>query len=410
MLLPQDYGLNAMSDNWRVSIRRVCILGSTGSIGTQALEVIDQHKDRFEVIGLSAGENVELLATQIEKFKPKSVSVSTQEAADKLKIKKINHDFKLLVGPEASGELASINCDVVLNGITGAAGLLATINSLKTGNRLALANKESLVIGGKLVLDLASENQIIPVDSEHSALAQCLRGEKKSEIRKLILTASGGPFRGKKLDELKNVNLDETLKHPTWNMGPVVTINSATLMNKGLEIIEAHLLFGIKYENIEVVIHPQSIIHSMVEFIDGSTMAQASPPNMKIPIALSLSWPERLKDIYVPISWNQNQSWEFENVNSEVFKAPDLARRAGQKSGSAPAVMNAVNEECVSAFIEQKISFLSIVEIVENLLTKHITGDDYISNENLTLDSLLKTEAQYRTKAKEIISNKELEV
>lgn len=410
MLLPQDYGLNAMSDNWRVSIRRVCILGSTGSIGTQALEVIDQHKDRFEVIGLSAGENVELLATQIEKFKPKSVSVSTQEAADKLKIKKINHDFKLLVGPEASGELASINCDVVLNGITGAAGLLATINSLKTGNRLALANKESLVIGGKLVLDLASENQIIPVDSEHSALAQCLRGEKKSEIRKLILTASGGPFRGKKLDELKNVNLDETLKHPTWNMGPVVTINSATLMNKGLEIIEAHLLFGIKYENIEVVIHPQSIIHSMVEFIDGSTMAQASPPNMKIPIALSLSWPERLKDIYAPISWNQNQSWVFENVNSEVFKAPDLARRAGQKSGSAPAVMNAVNEECVSAFIEQKISFLSIVEIVENLLTKHITRDDYISNENLTLDSLLKTEAQYRNKAKEIISNKELEV
>ena len=410
MLLPQDYGLNAMSDNWRVSIRRVCILGSTGSIGTQALEVIDQHKDRFEVIGLSAGENVELLATQIEKFKPKSVSVSTQEAADKLKIKKINHDFKLSVGPEASGEIASINCDVVLNGITGAAGLLATINSLKTGNRLALANKESLVIGGKLVLDLASENQIIPVDSEHSALAQCLRGEKKSEIRKLILTASGGPFRGKKLDELKNVNLDETLKHPTWNMGPVVTINSATLMNKGLEIIEAHLLFGIKYENIEVVIHPQSIIHSMVEFIDGSTMAQASPPNMKIPIALSLSWPERLKDIYAPISWNQNQSWVFENVNSEVFKAPDLARRAGQKSGSAPAVMNAVNEECVSAFIEQKISFLSIVEIVENLLTKHITGDDYISNENLTLDSLLKTEAQYRTKAKEIISNKELEV
>ena len=410
MLLPQDYGLNAMSDNWRVSIRRVCILGSTGSIGTQALEVIDQHKDRFEVIGLSAGENVELLATQIEKFKPKSVSVSTQEAADKLKIKKINHDFKLLVGPEASGELASINCDVVLNGITGAAGLLATINSLKTGNRLALANKESLVIGGKLVLDLASENQIIPVDSEHSALAQCLRGEKKSEIRKLILTASGGPFRGKKLDELKNVNLDETLKHPTWNMGPVVTINSATLMNKGLEIIEAHLLFGIKYENIEVVIHPQSIIHSMVEFIDGSTMAQASPPNMKIPIALSLSWPERLKDIYAPISWNQNHSWVFENVNSEVFKAPDLARRAGQKSGSAPAVMNAVNEECVSAFIEQKISFLSIVEIVENLLTKHITGDDYISNENLTLDSLLKTEAQYRNKAKEIISNKELEV
>ena len=410
MLLPQDYGLNAMSDNWRVSIRRVCILGSTGSIGTQALEVIDQHKDRFEVIGLSAGENVELLATQIEKFKPKSVSVSTQEAADKLKIKKINHDFKLLVGPEASGELASINCDVVLNGITGAAGLLATINSLKTGNRLALANKESLVIGGKLVLDLASENQIIPVDSEHSALAQCLRGEKKSEIRKLILTASGGPFRGKKLDELKNVKLDETLKHPTWNMGPVVTINSATLMNKGLEIIEAHLLFGIKYENIEVVIHPQSIIHSMVEFIDGSTMAQASPPNMKIPIALSLSWPERLKDIYAPISWNQNHSWVFENVNSEVFKAPDLARRAGQKSGSAPAVMNAVNEECVSAFIEQKISFLSIVEIVENLLTEHITGDDYISNENLTLDSLLKTEAQYRNKAKEIISNKELEV
>ena len=254
-----------MLNNWSVPIRRVSILGSTGSIGTQGLEVIAQHQDKFKVVGLSAGSNALVLKDQIIKFKPEVVSVKDEETKSELLKFNFDHKFEILVGKNASAEVAKFPCDVVLNGITGAAGLLPTLETLKAGYKLALANKESLVIGGKLVLDLAQEGQIIPVDSEHSALAQCLRGEKKSEIKKLILTASGGPFRGKSKEELKNVTVEQTLNHPTWNMGPVVTINSASLMNKGLEIIEAHLLFGIDFEKIEVVVHPQSIIHSMID-------------------------------------------------------------------------------------------------------------------------------------------------
>jgi len=282
--------------------------------------------------------------------------------------------------------------------------LKATLSTLKSGAKLALANKESLVIGGKLVLDSAGENQIIPVDSEHSALAQCMRGEKKEQIKKLILTASGGPFRGKTKAELVNVNTAETLNHPTWSMGPVVTINSATLMNKGLEVIEAHLLFGIEFEKIEVVVHPQSIVHSMVEFIDGSTMAQASPPNMKVPIALALSWPERLPNISPAIDWKKSGKWEFENVDHEVFPALNLARKAGTSAGSAPAVMNAANEECVQAFIEQKIGFLSIVEIVEKILNEHISSNEFVSNKDLSLEKLLTADSNARVLTKKMIS------
>ena len=380
------------------------MLGSTGSIGTQGLEVIAQHGDKFEIVGLSAGKNVELLAEQIRKFNPQKVSVVDEKSAAVLKQNLGSTDTKIVVGENASADIAGLSCDVVLNGITGAAGLPATISALKSGAKLALANKESLVIGGKLVLDIAGEEQIIPVDSEHSALAQCLRGEDKSQIKKLILTASGGPFRGKSKSELEKVSLEETLKHPTWAMGQVVTINSATLMNKGLEVIEAHLLFGIDFKNIEVVVHPQSIVHSMVEFVDGSTMAQASPPNMKVPIALALSWPDRLKDISPAIDWSKSASWNFETVDENIFPALNVARKAGLAAGTAPAVMNAANEICVQAFIERKLSFLSIVEIVNKVLENHLSGSEFIANKELTLDKLFASDKKARFETQQIIS------
>ena len=384
--------------------RRITVLGSTGSIGTQGLEVVQSHIDKFEIIGLSAGKNVELLAQQVNQFHPKKVSVIDEDSATKLKKLIDSSKTQITAGQDSSAEIASLECDVVLNAITGAAGLSATISALKAGSKLALANKESLVIGGKIVLDLAGENQIIPVDSEHSALAQCLRGENRDQVKKLILTASGGPFRGKTKSELEKVSLEETLKHPTWSMGQVVTINSATLMNKGLEVIEAHLLFGIDFKNIEVVIHPQSIVHSMVEFIDGSTMAQASPPNMKVPIALALSWPDRLNEISPAIDWSKSSTWNFEAIDEKVFLALSVARKAGQSGGSAPAVMNAANEECVNAFIERKLPFLSIVEIVNTVLDNHLNNKELVSNKELTLEKLLRADEKARTSAKDLIA------
>lgn len=383
--------------------RRITVLGSTGSIGTQGLEVIAQNLDKFEVVGLSAGKNVELLARQISQFQPSMVSVQDDSSATELKKIIGSTNTKIIAGEQSSAEIAGLSTDVVLNGITGAAGLLATISTLKSGAKLALANKESLVIGGKLVLDLAAAEQIIPVDSEHSALAQCLRGENISQVKKLILTASGGPFRGKSRDELKNVTLEETLNHPTWNMGQVVTINSATLMNKGLELIEAHLLFGIDFQNIEVIVHPQSIVHSMVEFIDGSTIAQASPPNMKVPIALALSWPDRLNEISPALDWSKSSNWSFEILDDVAFPAISIARKAGIRAGSAPAVMNAANEECVHAFVERKLSFLSIVEIVSNILENHLDSDKFISNQDLTIDKLIKIDKDTRIQTQELI-------
>ena len=384
--------------------RRITVLGSTGSIGTQGLEVVQSHIDKFEIVGLSAGKNVELLAQQVNQFHPKKVSVIDEDSATKLKKLIDSTKTQIIAGKDSSAEIASLECDVVLNAITGAAGLSATISALKAGSKLALANKESLVIGGKIVLDLAGENQIIPVDSEHSALAQCLRGENRGQVKKLILTASGGPFRGKTKSELEKVSLEDTLKHPTWSMGQVVTINSATLMNKGLEVIEAHLLFGIDFKNIEVVIHPQSIVHSMVEFIDGSTMAQASPPNMKVPIALALSWPDRLNEISPAIDWSKSSTWNFEAIDEKVFLALSVARKAGQSGGSAPAVMNAANEECVTAFIERKLPFLSIVEIVNTVLDNHLNNKELVSNKELTLEKLLRADEKARTSAKDLIA------
>ena len=341
--------------------RELVILGSTGSIGVQALEIVEANPALFSVVALSsAGSNPDLVIDQARKFKVKVVGVIKN--ADR--IREALPGVQVIDGPHASTELAAISCDVVLNAITGSIGLAPTLAALDAGNRVALANKESLVAGGDLVISRAKADQLLPVDSEHSAIWQALIGENKSEISKLILTASGGPFRER--TDLSSVTLQEALAHPTWAMGPVVTINSASLMNKGLEIIEAHYLFGIPYSKIEAVIHPQSVIHSMVEFVDGSTIAQGSPPNMKGPISLALHFPHRVPGATEPINWSQSHTWNFSPIDLNRFPAVALARTCGEIGGGAPAIFNASNEIAVQAFIDGHISFTSIIKIVSS--------------------------------------------
>jgi len=355
-----------------VSERRdIVILGSTGSIGTQALDVVRANPDRFRVVGLTAGgSREELFGKQVAEFAPAYSGL----------------------GEDASTEAAAMACDVVLNAITGAVGLRPTVAALDAGNTLALANKESLIIGGPVVTALARPGQIVPVDSEHSALAQCLRGGRAEEVRRLVLTASGGPFRGRSREELANVTPEEALNHPTWDMGPVVTINSATLVNKGLEVIEAHLLFEIAFDRIEVVVHPTSVVHSMVEFTDGSTLAQASPPTMLIPIALGLAWPDRVPDTAPPVDWSAPQTWEFFPLDEEAFPAVRLAREAGERGGTAPAVYNAANEVCVEAFRTGRLAFVDIVETVATV----VNSRDVPSEGTLSVDDVLAADAWAR--------------
>jgi len=337
------------------------------------------NPDRFRVVGLTAGGgNPELFEQQVAEFGPAFSGL----------------------GEEASVEAASMSADVVLNGITGAVGLRPTLAALDAGNTLALANKESLIVGGPLVLDRAKPGQIVPVDSEHSAIAQCLRGGAASEVRRLVLTASGGPFRGRSRADLESVSVEEALAHPTWDMGPVVTINSATLVNKGLEVIEAHLLFGIPFDRIEVVVHPTSVVHSMVEFVDGSTLVQASPPTMLIPIALGLSWPDRVPDAAPPVDWSTTNTWEFFPLDDEAFPAVALARAAGERGGVAPAVYNAANEVCVDAFRRGALPFTGIVDTVGRVLA---TADDVPSKQPLTVDDVLAADAWARTTATQLI-------
>jgi 1-deoxy-D-xylulose-5-phosphate reductoisomerase len=344
-------------------MRDISILGSTGSIGVQALEVIAANPTQFRVVALAAGgSNIPLLVEQIRTFGVKVVGIEGDGALLRDALPGVN----VIDGKGAAAQVAAIPVDVVLNAITGSVGLAPTLNALGVGNKVALANKESLVAGGDLVLRAAKPGQLIPVDSEHSALAQVLRAGTKNEISKLILTASGGPFRNR--NDLSDVTLEEALAHPTWNMGPVVTINSATLVNKGLEIIEAHYLFDIPYSKIEAVIHPQSIIHSMVEFNDGSVIAQASPPSMKLPIALALSWPERTAGAISPIDWSTAHTWNFAPIDHARFPAIDLARRCGEIGGAMPAIFNAANEEAVAAFLKGEIKFTEIIEIVDAVL------------------------------------------
>jgi len=344
-------------------MRDISILGSTGSIGVQALEVIAANPTQFRVVALAAGgSNIPLLVDQARTFGVKVVGIEGDSALLRDALPGVN----VIAGKGAAAQVAAIPVDVVLNAITGSVGLAPTLNALGVGNKVALANKESLVAGGDLVLRAAKPGQLIPVDSEHSALAQALRAGTKNEISKLILTASGGPFRNR--NDLSDVTLEEALAHPTWNMGPVVTINSATLVNKGLEIIEAHYLFDIPYSKIEAVIHPQSMIHSMVEFNDGSVIAQASPPSMKLPIALALSWPERTAGAITPIDWSTAHTWNFAPIDHARFPAIDLARRCGEIGGAMPAIFNAANEEAVAAFLKGEIKFTEIIEIVDAVL------------------------------------------
>jgi 1-deoxy-D-xylulose-5-phosphate reductoisomerase len=344
-------------------MRDVVILGSTGSIGVQALEIIDANPGKFRVIALTAaGNNLDLLIAQAKKFKVSVIGVTHN--ADQLR--QSLPGVQIIDGPHASTEVAAITCDVVLNGITGSIGLGPTLAALKVGNTLALANKESLVAGGEMVMALAKPGQLLPVDSEHSALWQGLKSGSKSEVSKLILTASGGPFRDR--EDLTTVTIADALAHPTWAMGPVVTINSSTLVNKGLEIIEAHYLFDIAYSQIEAVIHPQSVVHSLVEYVDGSTIAQASPPNMKGPIAFALSYPERLAKATPAIDWTLAASWTFAPIDNAKFPAVDLARRCGALGGGLPAIFNAANEVAVAAFLEGRIGYTSIIDTVETVV------------------------------------------
>ncbi|MGI8692730.1 MAG: 1-deoxy-D-xylulose-5-phosphate reductoisomerase [Geodermatophilaceae bacterium] len=337
--------------------RDVVLLGSTGSIGRQAVEVAAAAPDLFRIVGIAGGGgNVDLLARQALELGVDVVAVARATSAQDLQLAFYaaaraggfsEGQFavpRILAGPEAAAELAAWPCDVVLNGITGSIGLAPTLAALDAGRTVALANKESLIAGGPLVLGRAGPGQLIPVDSEHSALAQCLRAGRPEEVRRLVLTASGGPFRGRTLAEMGTVTVEQAMTHPTWDMGPVITINSATLVNKGLEVIEAHLLFGVPYDAIEVVVHPQSVVHSMVEFVDGSTIAQASPPDMKLPIALALGWPDRVSGAARPVDWTVARHWTFEPLDHEAFPAIGLAREVGQAGGCLPAIFNAANE------------------------------------------------------------------
>jgi 1-deoxy-D-xylulose-5-phosphate reductoisomerase len=370
---------------------RVLLLGSTGSIGTQALEVIAANPDRFEVVGLAAGgANSELLGRQRAATGTANVAVADPDAAAKL------GDVPY-VGPDAATHLVeNTEADVVLNALVGALGLKPTLAALRSGARLALANKESLVAGGPLVLKAAAPGQIVPVDSEHSALAQCLRGGTLGEVARLVLTASGGPFRGWAAADLEDVTPEQAGAHPTWSMGPMNTLNSASLVNKGLELIETHLLFGIGYDRIDVVVHPQSIVHSMVTFADGSTIAQASPPDMKLPIALALGWPARVAGAASACDFSTASTWEFEPLDDDVFPAVDLARRAGSRGGCLTAVYNAANEEAAAAFLAGRIRFPSIVRTIGDVLD----AADQWAAEPATVEDVLDAQDWARDRAR----------
>jgi 1-deoxy-D-xylulose-5-phosphate reductoisomerase len=393
--------------------RDVVILGSTGSIGTQALDIVRRNAGRFRVAALAAGGgNPGLLARQAAEFGAQVVAVADKTAAAAVR-EAIRAEFartdspdspppdrlpEVTAGEEAVSDLAAYPCDVVLNGVTGAAGLRATLSALDAGRTLALANKESLIIGGPLVTSRAKPGQIVPVDSEHSTIAQCLRAGQRSEVKRLVLTASGGPFRGWPKEKLADVTPEQALAHPTWNMGPLVTVNSATLVNKGLEVIEAHLLFGFGLEAIDVVVHPQSIVHSMVEFADGATIIQASPPDMRLPIALGMAWPERVADAAPCLDWTTAATWTFEPLDDAAFPAVSLAREAARIGGTAPAVYNGANEECVAAFLQGTISFPRIVDTVARILS----DGDASRGQVATLDDVLAVDAWARARAREL--------
>ncbi len=380
-------------------MKNISILGSTGSIGKQTLEVVSQNPDKFKVIALSTHKNIELLISQIKQFKPKFIGVVDLEAAQKIR-DIIPEKISLVVGLQGLVELSSLKeNDVVVNALVGSIGLDATIAALESGKVLALANKESLVVGGEIVIKVARAKnaQIIPIDSEHNAIFQCLIGERKEDISRLIITGSGGPFRGKKNNELKRVTVEEALAHPRWRMGKKISIDSATLMNKGLEVIEAHFLFDIDYDKIAVLIHPQSIIHSMVEFKDGSIKAHLGQTDMRIPIQYALSYPERLPSPLPPLDFIEIANLTFEKPDLETFPCLKYALQAGKEGKTYPAVLNASNEEAVAALLNNQINFTDISKIVEKILNAHTP----LEVENIV--TLKEAENWARNKAKEII-------
>lgn len=385
-------------------MRRLVILGSTGSIGTQALDVVRRNPDRFEVVGLAAASSQELLVGQIREFLPPVVAVSDEQAAAELRTALEGlRRVEVISGPDAAERLSrDSDADMVLNGMVGAVGLGPTLAALQSGKMLALANKESLIVGGELVMDLVKgePDRLVPVDSEHAALAQCLRGERREDLRRVVITASGGPFRGWSRAELARASVKEALAHPTWKMGPKITIDSATLMNKGFEVIEAHYLFGIDYERIEVVVHPESVIHGIAEFRDGSMIAQLSAPDMRLPIQLALGFPDRLPAGITPLDLTRHGALTFGVVDREAFPALDLAYRAGRLGATYPAAMNAANEVAVMAFLDGAIPLTGIADIVAGVLDEHEPAAV------VSLVTLERADAWARLRAAELIESR----
>lgn len=381
-------------------MRHVTLLGSTGSIGTQALEVIAGHPQRFTVEALTGGRNVDLLCDQARRFGVRRVAVADPDAARAAR-HRLPESVAVLSGDAGVAEVASMPTDVVLNGIVGSVGLRPTLAALDAGSVVALANKESLIVGGALVLGAAGPQQLVPVDSEHSALAQCLWAGEVADVARLIVTASGGPFRGRTRDDLVDVTVEQALAHPTWSMGPVITINSATLANKGLEVIETHLLFDVDYDRIEVVVHPQSVVHGMVEYHDGTVIAALSPPDMRLPIQLALSWPERLPTAPVRMDWTRAHDLRFEPLDRETFPMVDLAVASGRAGGTAPAAYNAANEEAVAAFLDGRTRFVDIPRVVEAVLEEH----DITPVRDI--DDVLSADKQARAHADRVVAARE---
>ena len=379
----------------------VAIMGSTGSIGTQTLEIIQDHPDEFEVVALGAARSVELLVEQAKKHKPQIVAISDSSLEKELR-QKLPSRIDVISGPEALANASSMS-DVVINGVVGFAGLPITIAALKAGKRLGLANKESLIAAGPLIQNFRSTEgaELIPVDSEHCAIHQCLGlNPKQGDVKGIVLTASGGPFRGFSAEQLSSVSIEDALSHPTWEMGPKVTVDSSTLMNKGLEVIEAHELFGISYEDIDVVVHPQSIVHSMVTFSDGATLAQMSNPDMRLCISYALTYPDRINDPFGEINWSQIIELNFEPPDKQAFPCLGIAYEAGKQKGTAPAWLNAANEEAVSAFLSGQLSWGEISEVISSTLQQW-------SGENVdSIESVLKADSDARSIASKLIKSR----
>ncbi|MGI6328656.1 MAG: 1-deoxy-D-xylulose-5-phosphate reductoisomerase [Dethiobacteria bacterium] len=380
-------------------LQRITILGSTGSIGTQTLRVIDRFPDRFKIVGLSTKRNIKLLEHQIEKYRPEAVAVFDNEKALELK-KNIKSNSRqktvILTGEEGITELAALhNAEIVVVALVGFSGLKPTLAAIKEGKEIALANKEALVVGGELIMSEARSRKIIirPIDSEHSAIFQCINKAAENELNKIILTASGGPFRGWLKEKLVNVTPAQALKHPNWNMGAKITIDSATLMNKGFEVIEARWLFNLDYKKIDVVIHPESIIHSMVEFIDGSILAQMGIPDMVLPIQYALSYPERWGNEFPRLNWREKQQIHFYPPDFDNFPCLNYAYQAGKTGGTLPAVMNAANEVAVEKFLKNELSFLHIPLLIEEIMNRHIVIFNPSLEELITVDSWAREEA-----------------